>query len=54
MTWGCTTHGRTPAMIRTNYDRATPSTPPLPGAVARPTLSAASDEGGDGVADWMA
>jgi hypothetical protein len=54
MTWGCTTHGRTPAMIRTNYDRATHSAPTLPDTAARPARVAASDDGGDGFGEWLA
>ncbi len=54
MTWRCTTRGRTPAMIRTDYDRSTPTAPTLPDTAARLTRVAASDEGGDGFAEWMA
>jgi hypothetical protein len=52
MTWGCTTRGRTPAMIRTNYDRAAPAAP-----VCDPALRPArvvEDEDGDAFAAWMA
>jgi hypothetical protein len=41
-------------MMRANYDRATPSTFRLTDTSARPVQAAASDEGGDGFAEWMA
>ena len=53
MTWGCTTRGKTPAMMRAEQNRrpAEPAGPVDP--AARPWLAwGAGDD--DGLAGWMA
>ena len=53
MTWGCTTRGKTPAMIRADRHRL-PSDPPGPvDPAARPALASGAGDG-DGFAEWLA
>ena len=53
MTWGCTTHGRTPAMMRAGRDRP-PAEPAGPvDSAARPAFAPGAGEG-DGFSEWMA
>lgn len=53
MSWGCTTRGRTPAMIRTGYDlvRPAPSLSPAVDPALRPKLAPADD--GDAFGEWL-
>lgn len=54
MTWGCTTRGRTPAMICTDYDRAAGAPSLRPDQALRPPLALAPrDEEGEAFFAWL-